>query len=51
MVDNIQYQKIYKSFFKASVPEIDTPTDIALATVHYEAAEKYGDKTYQRTFV
>lgn len=44
VVDNIQYQKIYKSFFKASVPEIDTPTDIALATVHYEAAEKYGVK-------
>ena len=44
VVDNIQYQKIYKSFFKASVPEIDTPTDIALATVHYEAAEKYGIK-------
>ena len=44
VVDNIQYQKIYKSFFKASVPEIDTPTDIALATVHYQAAEKYGIK-------
>ena len=44
VVDNIQYQKIYKSFCKASVPEIDTPTDIALATVHYEAAEKFGIK-------
>ena len=44
VVDNIQYQKIYKSFFKASVPEIDTPTDIALATVLYDAAEKYGIK-------
>ena len=44
VVDNIQYQKIFKSFFKASVPEIDTPADIALATVHYEAAEKYGIK-------
>ena len=42
VVDNIQYQKIYKSFFKY-VPEIDI-TDIALATVHYEAAEKYGIK-------
>ncbi len=41
VVDNIQYQEIYKSFFKASVPEIDTPTDIALATVLYDAAEKY----------
>ena len=44
VVDNIQYQKIYKSFFKASVPEIDTPTDIALATVLYDAAEKYDIK-------
>ena len=44
VVDNIQYQKIYKSFFRASVPEIDTPTDIALATVLYDAAEKYGIK-------
>lgn len=44
VVDNIDYQKIYKSFFLASVPEIDTPTDIALATVHYQAAEKYNVK-------
>jgi N-acetyl sugar amidotransferase len=44
VVDNIQFQKIYKSFFKASVPEIDTPTDIALATVLYDAAEKYNIK-------
>ena len=44
VVDNIQFQKIYKSFFKASVPEIDTPTDIALATVLYHAAAKYGIK-------
>lgn len=44
VVDNIQYQNIYKSFFKASVPEIDTPTDIALATVLYDAAAKYGIK-------
>ena len=44
VVDNIQYQKIYKSFMKASVPEIDTPTDIALATVLYDAASKYGIK-------
>ena len=44
VVDNIQYQKVYKSFFKASVPEIDTPTDIALATVLYQAAEKFDVK-------
>ena len=44
VVDNEEYQRIFKSFFLASVPEIDTPTDLALATVHYEAAEKYGIK-------
>ncbi len=44
VVDNEEYQRIYKSFFLASVPEIDTPTDISLATVHYMAAAKYGVK-------
>lgn len=44
VVDNEEYQEIYKSFFRASVPEIDTPTDISLATVHYMAAAKYGIK-------
>ena len=44
VVDNKEYQKIYKSFFKASVPEIDTPTDISLATVHYIAAARHGIK-------
>jgi len=44
VVDNEEYQRIFKSFFIASVPEIDTPTDISLATVHYMAAAKYGVK-------
>ena len=44
VVDNEEYQKIYKAFFLASVPEIDTPTDLALAAVHYMAAAKYGVK-------
>jgi N-acetyl sugar amidotransferase len=44
VVDNEEYQRIYKSFFLASVPEIDTPTDISLASVHYMAAAKYGIK-------
>ena len=44
VVDNEEYQQIFKSFFLASVPEIDTPTDISLATVHYMAAAKYGIK-------
>ena len=44
VVDNEEYQRIFRSFFMASVPEIDTPTDISLASVHYMAAEKYGVK-------
>lgn len=44
VTDNEEYQRIYKSFFRASVPEIDTPTDISLATTHYMAAAKYGIK-------
>ena len=44
VVDNAEYQRIYRSFFLSSVPEIDTATDIALAAVHYMAAAKYGVK-------
>ena len=39
--DNKESDDIFKSFFKASVPEIDGPTDIALAEVMYRAASKY----------
>ncbi len=42
VVDNQEICDLMKSFFKASVPEIDTPTDLALAATHYMAAEKYG---------
>jgi len=41
VVNNKEYNDIFKSFFIASVPEIDTPSDIALATTHYLAAHKY----------
>ena len=44
VVDNREYCDIFKSFFKASVPDIDTPSDIGLATTHYLAAAKYGVK-------
>lgn len=44
VVDNDEYNDIFKSFIKASVPEIDTPSDIALATTHYIACRKYGIK-------
>ena len=45
VADNEEFQRIFKSFFRASVPEIDTPTDISLATVHYLAAAKHGIST------
>ena len=44
VVDNCEFCDIYKSFFKASVPDIETPSDIGLAVTHYLAAEKYGIK-------
>ncbi|MFH1700063.1 MAG: N-acetyl sugar amidotransferase [Candidatus Zixiibacteriota bacterium] len=44
VVDNKEYNDIYKSFFKASVPEIDTPADIGLITTLYMAAAKFGIK-------
>ena len=44
VVDSKEYCDIYKSFFKASVPDIDTPADIGLATTHYLACQKYGIK-------
>lgn len=44
VVDNIEYNDIFKSFFRASVPDIDTPADIGLATTHYLAARKFGIK-------
>ena len=43
-VNDVEYNDIFKSFFKASVPDIDTPSDIALAATHYIAAAKYGIK-------
>ena len=44
VVDNKESDDIFKSFFKASVPDLDSPTDIALAEVLYRAADKYGVK-------
>lgn len=44
VVDNREICDLMKSFLKASVPEIDTPTDLALAATHYMAAAKYGIK-------
>lgn len=44
VVGNLEICDLMKSFLKASVPELDTPTDLALAATHYMAAEKYGIK-------
>jgi len=44
VVDNIEYNDIFKSFLLASVPDIDTPADISLATTHYLACRKFGIK-------
>ena len=39
--DNKESEDIFRSFFLAGVPEIDGPTDIALAEVMFRAASKY----------
>jgi len=44
VVDNGEYTSLFRSFLEASVPDIDTPSDIGLATTHYLAAAKYGIK-------
>lgn len=41
VVDNKEIDDIFRSFFLAGVPELDGPTDIALAEVLYRAAAKY----------
>ncbi len=44
VVDNKEYDDIYRSFFNAGVKDLETPTDIGLATTLYRAAEKFGIK-------
>jgi N-acetyl sugar amidotransferase len=44
VVDNKESDDIFRSFFLANVPEIDGPTDIALAETLYRAAAKHGVK-------
>lgn len=44
VVDNKEYDDIYRSFLKAGVKDLETPTDIGLATTLYKAAEKFGIK-------
>lgn len=44
VVENKEVDDIFLSFLKASVPELDASTDLALAEVLYRAADKYGVK-------
>jgi N-acetyl sugar amidotransferase len=44
VVDNKEYDDLYRSFFKAGVRDLETPTDIGLATTLYNAASKFGIK-------
>jgi len=42
VVDNKEYDDIYRAFLEAGVPDIESCTDIALAATMNLAAEKYG---------
>jgi len=44
VVDNEEYNDIFRAFMLAGVPEIDAATDIGLATTLYMAAAKHGIK-------
>jgi len=44
VVDNEEYDDIQRSFISAGVPDIETPTDVALAATLYKAARKYKTK-------
>jgi len=44
VVDNEEIDDIYRSFLKASVKDVDVPTDIGLITTLYRVAEKFGIK-------
>lgn len=41
VIDNKEADDIFRSFFKASVPDLDCATDIALAETLYRAASKF----------
>jgi N-acetyl sugar amidotransferase len=44
VVDNKEYDDIYRSFLKAGLPDVEAPTDIGLAVVLNKACEKFGIK-------
>lgn len=41
VVDNEEYDDLYKAIFKASVPDLEAPTDLALAVTLNMAAKKH----------
>jgi N-acetyl sugar amidotransferase len=44
VVDNEEYNDIYRAFLMSGLKDVDAPTDIALATTLYLAAEQHGVK-------
>jgi len=42
VVDNEEYDDIYRSFLQAGTPDLESPTDIALATTLRRAAQEHG---------
>ncbi len=44
VVDNREYDDILRSFILSGVKDIDAPTDLGLASVLYQTAEKHGIK-------
>jgi N-acetyl sugar amidotransferase len=42
VVNNKEYDDIYRSFLKAGLPDVEAPTDIGLASVLNMACEKFG---------
>ena len=42
VVDNEEYDDIYRAVLEAGVPDVEAPTDIGLAAVIYRAAAKFG---------
>lgn len=44
VVDNEEFCDLFRAFFRASVPDVDTPSDIGFATTLYMAAAQHGIK-------
>jgi imidazoleglycerol phosphate synthase cyclase subunit len=42
VVDNEEYDDIYRAFFESGTPDVEAPTDLALAVVLNQACEQHG---------